>query len=188
MGSLILFGAFFRCWAFLCSDPFPCPRWGKTLRHQVFSSWCFVLSERGTGRKALWSFKMPAVSFLWTPSPLCRLTRRSPCLANPLSSRAFSLSPEAVFLPQNGESWAEGPCRECECRDAAVTCFQRSCPPCPRGSRPLPGKGDCCPRCQPGTEPGHSLPCSGISAAFAPPAPACSPRGILSCLFFSVAN
>ncbi|OWK55263.1 Extracellular matrix protein FRAS1 [Lonchura striata] len=57
---------------------------------------------------------------------------------------------EAVFLLQNGQTWAEGPCRECECRDAAVTCFQRSCPPCPPGSRPREAKGDCCPRCQPG--------------------------------------
>ncbi|XP_053831515.1 extracellular matrix organizing protein FRAS1 [Vidua macroura] len=50
----------------------------------------------------------------------------------------------------NGQTWAEGPCRECECRDAAVTCFQRSCPPCPPGSRPREAKGGCCPRCQPG--------------------------------------
>ncbi|KAM6401739.1 extracellular matrix organizing protein FRAS1 isoform 2-T2 [Pluvialis apricaria] len=49
----------------------------------------------------------------------------------------------------NGEKWEEGPCGECECRDAEVTCFQRSCPPCPLGSLAVEAQGDCCPRCEP---------------------------------------
>lgn len=182
MGNLILFGACFTCWAFLCSDPFLWPRWAKTLGCEIFSSWCFVLSERGSGRRALWAFKMPAV---FSCGPL------HPCAVPPGDLHAWqirSVPRLSVFLLQNGESWAEGPCRECECRDAVVTCFQRSCPPCPPGSRPLEAKGDCCPRCQPGTEPGLSLLPSGIPAASTPPASVWSPRGILSCLQFSVAN
>lgn len=58
-----------------------------------------------------------------------------------------------VFLVQNGEKWEEGPCTECECQDAEVTCFQRSCPPCPLGSLAVEAKGDCCPHCKPGTDP-----------------------------------
>uniref|UniRef100_A0A8C4U634 VWFC domain-containing protein n=1 Tax=Falco tinnunculus TaxID=100819 RepID=A0A8C4U634_FALTI len=49
----------------------------------------------------------------------------------------------------NGETWEEGPCGECECRDAVVTCFQRSCPPCPLGSVAFEVKGDCCLHCAP---------------------------------------
>ncbi|KFU86504.1 Extracellular matrix protein FRAS1, partial [Chaetura pelagica] len=49
----------------------------------------------------------------------------------------------------NGEKWEEGPCRECECRDAEVTCFQPSCLPCPLGSLAAEAPGDCCPLCQP---------------------------------------
>ncbi|XP_031463336.1 extracellular matrix protein FRAS1 [Phasianus colchicus] len=49
----------------------------------------------------------------------------------------------------SGETWKEGLCRECECRDAEVVCFQRSCLPCPPGSMAVREKGDCCPRCQP---------------------------------------
>ncbi|XP_064918597.1 extracellular matrix organizing protein FRAS1 isoform X3 [Columba livia] len=62
----------------------------------------------------------------------------------------------------NGEKWDEGPCRECECREAEVTCFQRACPPCPRGHLPAPAgtDRDCCPRCQPGECHPDCLTCS----------------------------
>ncbi|NXD29010.1 FRAS1 protein, partial [Spelaeornis formosus] len=63
----------------------------------------------------------------------------------------------------NGESWAEGPCRECQCQDSVVTCFQRSCLPCPRGSQPLEAKGHCCPRCQPGECHPECVSCSQAS-------------------------
>lgn len=56
-------------------------------------------------------------------------------------------------IMQSGETWKEGLCRECECRDAEVVCFQRSCLPCPPGSMAVREKGDCCPRCQPGMDP-----------------------------------
>ncbi|XP_064005810.1 extracellular matrix organizing protein FRAS1 [Pogoniulus pusillus] len=49
----------------------------------------------------------------------------------------------------DGEHWQEGPCRECECQATKVTCFQRSCPPCPLGSLAVEVQGDCCPRCEP---------------------------------------
>lgn len=56
-------------------------------------------------------------------------------------------------IMQSGETWKEGLCRECECRDSEVVCFQLSCPPCPPGSMAVREKGDCCPRCQPGMDP-----------------------------------
>ncbi|NWY04165.1 FRAS1 protein, partial [Nothoprocta ornata] len=52
-------------------------------------------------------------------------------------------------VKEEGESWSEGPCRECECRAAEVTCLQRSCPPCALGSLAVAEDGECCPRCQP---------------------------------------
>ncbi|OXB70624.1 UNVERIFIED_CONTAM: hypothetical protein H355_001014, partial [Colinus virginianus] len=61
---------------------------------------------------------------------------------------------------QNGETWKEGLCRECECQDAEVVCFERSCPPCPPGSMAVREKGDCCPRCQPGECHPDCLTCS----------------------------
>ncbi|NXU54362.1 FRAS1 protein, partial [Turnix velox] len=48
----------------------------------------------------------------------------------------------------SGEKWEEGPCGECECKAGEVTCFQRSCPPCPLPTLPLEAQGDCCPPCQ----------------------------------------
>ncbi|XP_016153247.1 PREDICTED: extracellular matrix protein FRAS1 [Ficedula albicollis] len=83
------------------------------------------------------------------------------CCPECISNHSYCVYKE--HTKANGASWAEGPCRECECRDAAVTCFQRSCPPCPRGSRPLQGKGDCCPRCQPGECPPECVSCSQAS-------------------------
>ncbi|KAM7021681.1 LOW QUALITY PROTEIN: extracellular matrix organizing protein FRAS1 [Passerculus sandwichensis] len=70
------------------------------------------------------------------------------CCPECISSRSGCVYKEHTKAA--AQRWAEGPCRECECRDAAVTCFQRSCLPCPPGSRPREAKGHCCPRCQPG--------------------------------------
>ncbi|XP_035235651.1 extracellular matrix protein FRAS1 isoform X1 [Anguilla anguilla] len=47
----------------------------------------------------------------------------------------------------NLETWQEGPCRQCECRDSRVTCYQRSCPTCPVGTLAVPVEGKCCPEC-----------------------------------------
>uniref|UniRef100_A0A672YIC3 VWFC domain-containing protein n=1 Tax=Sphaeramia orbicularis TaxID=375764 RepID=A0A672YIC3_9TELE len=42
---------------------------------------------------------------------------------------------------------AEYSCRECECRDAQVTCYLRSCPTCPPGTLSVNHQGQCCPEC-----------------------------------------
>ncbi|XP_010019626.1 PREDICTED: extracellular matrix protein FRAS1-like, partial [Nestor notabilis] len=69
------------------------------------------------------------------------------CCPECISSHSYCVYKE--HTKANGEKWAEGPCRECECRDAEVTCFQRSCPPCPLGSLAVEVKDDCCLHCKP---------------------------------------
>ncbi|CAN9512669.1 unnamed protein product [Ophioblennius macclurei] len=44
--------------------------------------------------------------------------------------------------------WSAGSCRECECRDAHVTCFLTSCRTCPPGTLTVKRDGSCCPECQ----------------------------------------
>uniref|UniRef100_A0A8C8RJR6 VWFC domain-containing protein n=1 Tax=Pelusios castaneus TaxID=367368 RepID=A0A8C8RJR6_9SAUR len=51
-------------------------------------------------------------------------------------------------LVQNGEKWKEGLCKECECWDTQVICYQRSCAPCPLGSLAVKVEGGCCSQCQ----------------------------------------
>uniref|UniRef100_A0A3Q2DG67 Fraser extracellular matrix complex subunit 1 n=1 Tax=Cyprinodon variegatus TaxID=28743 RepID=A0A3Q2DG67_CYPVA len=51
----------------------------------------------------------------------------------------------------NGARWTDGSCRECECHDAQVTCYLRSCPGCPSGTLAVINEGQCCPECQQGT-------------------------------------
>ncbi|XP_041644401.1 extracellular matrix protein FRAS1 [Cheilinus undulatus] len=66
-----------------------------------------------------------------------------------------SPKPSCVY---NGKShqdlsrWSDGVCRECECRDAEVTCYLRSCPTCPPGTLSVTREGRCCPEC-------HQVPC-----------------------------
>ncbi|XP_037832589.1 extracellular matrix protein FRAS1 isoform X2 [Kryptolebias marmoratus] len=48
---------------------------------------------------------------------------------------------------KNRARWADGRCRECECRDAQVTCYLQSCPTCPPGSLSVIKEGRCCPEC-----------------------------------------
>ncbi|XP_062470145.1 extracellular matrix organizing protein FRAS1 [Pezoporus occidentalis] len=69
------------------------------------------------------------------------------CCPECISSNSYCVYKE--HTKANGEKWAEGPCRECECRDAEVTCFQHSCPPCPPGSLAVEVKDDCCLHCKP---------------------------------------
>uniref|UniRef100_A0A8D0CH89 Fraser extracellular matrix complex subunit 1 n=1 Tax=Scleropages formosus TaxID=113540 RepID=A0A8D0CH89_SCLFO len=52
----------------------------------------------------------------------------------------------------NLEKWQDGPCRECECRDSQVTCYQRSCTTCPAGTLAVTKDDRCCPQC-------HKVPC-----------------------------
>lgn len=58
-------------------------------------------------------------------------------------------------FPQDGEKWEEGPCKLCECREAQVTCYEPSCPPCPVATLALVVKGQCCPDCTPGRSMSH---------------------------------
>lgn len=53
-------------------------------------------------------------------------------------------------FPQEGKKWEEGPCKLCECREAQVTCYEPSCPPCPVATLAMAVKGQCCPDCTPG--------------------------------------
>ncbi|KAM9392081.1 extracellular matrix organizing protein FRAS1 [Pholidichthys leucotaenia] len=53
---------------------------------------------------------------------------------------------------QNLARWTDGSCRDCECRDAQVTCYRRSCPTCPPGTLTVTKEGGCCPEC-------HQVPC-----------------------------
>ncbi|XP_027744997.1 extracellular matrix protein FRAS1 [Empidonax traillii] len=70
------------------------------------------------------------------------------CCPECISSHSYCVYKE--HTKADGELWEEGRCRLCECREGEVTCFQRSCPPCPPGSLAQEVKGDCCLRCQPG--------------------------------------
>ncbi|XP_059192559.1 extracellular matrix organizing protein FRAS1-like [Centropristis striata] len=45
--------------------------------------------------------------------------------------------------------WSPSSCQDCECRDAQVTCYLRSCPTCPPGTLLLPQEARCCPQCGP---------------------------------------
>lgn len=51
---------------------------------------------------------------------------------------------------QNLENVREGPCRECQCQEGHMTCYQHSCPTCPLGTLTLPHREQCCPDCNPG--------------------------------------
>ncbi|XP_034152338.1 extracellular matrix protein FRAS1 isoform X3 [Esox lucius] len=57
--------------------------------------------------------------------------------------------------------WSEGPCRECECVNGRVTCYQTSCPTCPLGTLAVPHVGTCCPQCKPVPCQRDCLSCSG---------------------------
>ncbi|KAM6930976.1 extracellular matrix organizing protein FRAS1 [Xenentodon cancila] len=48
---------------------------------------------------------------------------------------------------KNLAHWTDGSCRECECRDAQVTCYVSSCPTCPAGTLAATQDGRCCPEC-----------------------------------------
>lgn len=60
-------------------------------------------------------------------------------------------------FPQEGKKWEEGPCKLCECREAQVTCYEPSCPPCPVATLAMAVKGQCCPDCTPGRSMSHLL-------------------------------
>ncbi|XP_030272850.1 extracellular matrix organizing protein FRAS1 isoform X1 [Sparus aurata] len=75
-----------------------------------------------------------------------------------------SVKPPCVF---NGKSykdlarWTDSGCRECECRDAQVTCYLRSCPTCPQGTLAVTLEDGCCPECPQVQCHADCLSCSG---------------------------
>uniref|UniRef100_A0A3Q3IUW6 VWFC domain-containing protein n=1 Tax=Monopterus albus TaxID=43700 RepID=A0A3Q3IUW6_MONAL len=65
----------------------------------------------------------------------------------PLSSWLLPCLPAFRLLFQDLARWTDGGCRECECREARVTCYLRSCPTCPPGTLAVTQEGQCCPEC-----------------------------------------
>lgn len=78
---------------------------------------------------------------------------------NPLTVSFLSLGLinyclSSSFIPcvffQDLARWTDSGCRECECRDAQVTCYLLSCPTCPLGTLAITQEGGCCPECRQG--------------------------------------
>lgn len=66
----------------------------------------------------------------------------------------------SVILTQNGDVWKSGECQLCSCNIGEVTCYQPSCPVCPRGMvATTKNHSDCCPQCQAITCPSHCSVC-----------------------------
>lgn len=82
-------------------------------------------------------------TFLWEPQPVLSL-----CLG--LINYFLSLLYISTLFLQDLARWTDGGCRECECRDAQVTCYLRSCPTCPPGTLAITQEGLCCPECRQG--------------------------------------
>uniref|UniRef100_A0A4W6CQ63 Fraser extracellular matrix complex subunit 1 n=1 Tax=Lates calcarifer TaxID=8187 RepID=A0A4W6CQ63_LATCA len=75
-----------------------------------------------------------------------------------------SVKPSCVYEGKSYKDmaqWSDGSCRECECRDARVTCYLRSCPSCPPGTLAVTQEGRCCPECHQVQCHADCLSCSG---------------------------
>ncbi|XP_029400865.1 extracellular matrix protein FRAS1 isoform X3 [Mus pahari] len=79
--------------------------------------------------------------------PEC-ISRNGYCVYEQKAENMSSNASEIKHVPE-GEKWEEGPCKLCECREAQVTCYEPSCPPCPVATLALVVKGQCCPDCTP---------------------------------------
>ncbi|GAB1289869.1 Extracellular matrix organizing protein FRAS1 [Apodemus speciosus] len=79
--------------------------------------------------------------------PEC-ISRDGYCVYEQKAEIMSSNASEIKHVPE-GEKWEEGPCKLCECREAQVTCYEPSCPPCPVATLALVVKGQCCPDCTP---------------------------------------
>ncbi|XP_028271092.1 extracellular matrix organizing protein FRAS1 isoform X9 [Parambassis ranga] len=62
---------------------------------------------------------------------------------------------------KNLARWTDGSCRECECVDAQVTCYLKSCPTCPPGTLSVTQEGRCCPDCHQAVCHADCVSCSG---------------------------
>uniref|UniRef100_F1M3H3 Fraser extracellular matrix complex subunit 1 n=1 Tax=Rattus norvegicus TaxID=10116 RepID=F1M3H3_RAT len=79
--------------------------------------------------------------------PEC-ISRNDYCVYEEKAEIMSSNSSEIKHVPE-GKKWEEGPCKLCECREAQVTCYEPSCPPCPVATLAMAVKGQCCPDCTP---------------------------------------
>lgn len=79
--------------------------------------------------------------------PEC-ISRNGYCVYEQKAEIMSSNSSEIKHVPE-GKKWEEGPCKLCECREAQVTCYEPSCPPCPVATLAMAVKGQCCPDCTP---------------------------------------
>ncbi|XP_058403319.1 extracellular matrix organizing protein FRAS1 isoform X7 [Diceros bicornis minor] len=77
--------------------------------------------------------------------PEC-ISRNGYCAYEENAEFMSSNASEVKHIPE-GEKWADGPCKVCECRGAQVTCYEPSCPPCPVATLAQVVKGRCCPDC-----------------------------------------
>ncbi|KAM7391087.1 hypothetical protein PAMP_021803 [Pampus punctatissimus] len=75
-----------------------------------------------------------------------------------------SVKPSCVYERKSykdSSRWTDGSCRECECRDAQVTCYLQSCPTCPPGTLAVTKEDQCCPECHRVQCHADCLSCSG---------------------------
>ncbi|KAM7415601.1 hypothetical protein PAMA_017903 [Pampus argenteus] len=75
-----------------------------------------------------------------------------------------SVKPSCVYEGKSykdSSRWTDGSCRECECRNAQVTCYLQSCPTCPPGTLAVTKEGQCCPECNQAQCHADCLSCSG---------------------------
>ncbi|XP_060043899.1 extracellular matrix organizing protein FRAS1 isoform X2 [Erinaceus europaeus] len=77
--------------------------------------------------------------------PEC-ISRKNSCVFEGNTGLISSNVSEVKHIPE-GEKWEDGPCKECECQGAQVTCYEPSCPPCPVATLAQVVKGRCCPDC-----------------------------------------
>ncbi|XP_051540724.1 extracellular matrix organizing protein FRAS1-like [Myxocyprinus asiaticus] len=95
--------------------------------------------------------------------PECKTTTSSCMYAQPDQKEQKS-SVKSFRRLSNLQIVREGPCRECQCQDGHVTCYQHSCPTCPLGTLTIPHSEQCCPECNPAVQCHQDcLTCSGTA-------------------------
>ncbi|CAM4540352.1 unnamed protein product [Leuciscus chuanchicus] len=80
--------------------------------------------------------------------PECKTTTSS-CTYSQPDQKGRKANVKSFRRLTNLESVREGPCRECQCQEGHVTCYQHSCPTCPLGTLTIPHREQCCPDCNP---------------------------------------
>ncbi|XP_042580368.1 extracellular matrix organizing protein FRAS1-like [Cyprinus carpio] len=93
--------------------------------------------------------------------PECKTTTSS-CTYSQPDQKGQKVSIKSFRRLTNLESVREGLCRECQCQEGHVTCYQHSCPTCPLGTLTIPHPEQCCPDCNPAVQCHRDcLTCSG---------------------------